>query len=112
MNRKEPLTEFEQWVLLALVRLGEGAYGVTVREEIEERTGRSVSMAATYAALDRMEQRGYVSTWISEATAVRGGRAKKHFRLERAGATALRASRQASARMWEGLERHPDLGTS
>ena len=112
MNRKEPLTEFEQLVLLALVRLGNEAYGVKVREEIEQRTGRSVSVAATYAALDRLERRGQVRSWVAEATAVRGGRAKKHFRIEEAGATALRESRAAMARMWEGLEARRNLSTS
>ena len=112
MNRKEPLTEFEQLVLLGLVRLGSNAYGVTVREEIEARTGRSISAAATYAALDRLERRGYVSSWVSEATAVRGGRAKKHFELQTAGAAALRASQAVMAKMWEGLEADRDLSTS
>ena len=110
MNRKEPLTEFEQMVLLSLVRLGDAAYGVTVREAIEDRTGRSVSAAATYAALERLERRRHVESWISPATAVRGGRAKKHFRMKEAGARALRESRQVMARMWDGLESHPDLG--
>ncbi len=112
MNRKEPLTEFEQLVLLALVRLGTDGYGVTVREEIERRTQRSISVAATYAALDRLERRGYVRSWVSEATAVRGGRAKKHFLIEQAGAIALRKSQAAMARMWEGLEARRDLSTS
>lgn len=112
MNRKEPLTEFEQLVLLALVRLANNAYGVTVREEIEARTGRSISVAATYAALDRLERRGYVASWVSEATAVRGGRAKKHFKIQTAGATELRESQAVMAKMWEGLEAHRDLSTS
>ena len=112
MNRGEPLTEFEQFVLLALVRLGDEAYGVSIRRAIEERTDRAVSVTATYTALERLEARGYVSSWVSEATAVRGGRAKKHFRIEPAGARALRASREAMKNMWSGLERHPGLKTS
>lgn len=109
MNRKEPLTELEQLVLLALLRLGEESYGVAVRLEIESRTGRSVSLAATYAALERMEHRRFVGSWISEPTAVRGGRAKKHFRIERAGAAALSEARETMARMWKGLKKHPAL---
>lgn len=110
MNRKEPLTEFEQLILLALVRLGEDrAYGVTIREEIEHRAGRSISLAAAYAALDRLERRGYVLSWVAEATAVRGGRAKKHFKIAASGAAALRASHGVMEKMWEGLRTHPDL---
>ena len=60
MNRKDALTEFEQLVLLALVRLGDDAYGVTIRSEIEARTGRTISLASAYAALERMEQRQFV----------------------------------------------------
>ena len=112
MNRGELLTEFEQLVLLALVRLGEEAYGVTIREEIEDRAGRTVSLAAAYAALERMQQRGYVNSWVSEPQPVRGGRARKHFQIEAAGAQALRASRTAMQRMWDGLEAHPDLEAS
>lgn len=104
-----PLNELEQLILLALVRLGENAYGVSVREEIEARAARSVSIAAIYAALDRLEQRGYVDTWLSAPTAERGGRAKKHFRLNAAGAAALRRARAGMEAMWAGLESHPEI---
>lgn len=110
MRRSGSLTEFEQMVLLAVARLGDGAYGVSVCEEIEQRTGRSVSVAAAYTALDRLEKRDMVRSWISDATPVRGGRAKKHFVLLPAGAEALHESRRAMARMWEELEGHPQLG--
>lgn len=102
-------SETEQLILLALLRLGDDAYGVSVREEIEHRAGRTVSIAAVYAALDRMERRGQVETWLSEPTPERGGRAKKHFRITAAGAAALEAARATMDRMWEGLEGHPDL---
>jgi len=105
----DALTETEQLVLLALVRLGAEAYGVPVRTEIEARTGREVSLAAVYAALDRMERRGFVETWLSEPLPERGGRARKHFRLLPAGAQALREARDVMERMWRGLEPHPDL---
>ena len=112
MNRKEPLTEFEQLILLALVRMGEDrAYGVTVREEIERRAQRSISLAAVYAALERLERRGHISCWVAEATAVRGGRAKKHCKITPAGAAALRATHGVMERMWDGLQAHPDLKT-
>ena len=112
MNRGDALTEFEQLVLLALLRLGEDAYGVTIREEIEDRAGRTVSLASAYAALERMEQRGYLTSWVSDPMPMRGGRARKHFRLEKAGAVALRASRSVMDRMWQGVEAHPDLRES
>lgn len=103
------INEMEQLVLLALVRLGEGAYGVPIREEIEGRAGRSVSIAAVYAALDRLEGRGLIDSWLSTPTPERGGRAKKHFAISAEGATALREARAAMARMWEGVELEPDL---
>lgn len=109
MYRKDALTQFEQLVLLALVRLGEDAYGVPIQEEIAERTGRVASLAATYTALERLEGRSFVESWVSEPVAVRGGRSRKHFRICKAGATALRESQQAMKRTWQGLERHPDL---
>lgn len=105
----DTLTETEQLVLLALVRLGDQAYGVPVRTEIEATGGREVSLAAVYAALDRLEARGYVESWLSEPVPERGGRARKHFRVTPAGARALHEARELMARMWKGLEMHPDL---
>jgi DNA-binding PadR family transcriptional regulator len=104
-----PLSEFEQMVLLAVVRLEDEAYGVTVHREIESRTGRSASVTATYAALERMEQRGLATSRVGEATPVRGGRAKKHFQITPQGALALREARADMERMWKGLDAHPDL---
>jgi DNA-binding PadR family transcriptional regulator len=103
------INELEQLVLLALVRLGDEAYGVTVRAAIEERAGRSVSIAAVYAALARMEERGWLEAWLSEPMAVRGGRARKHFRITAAGAAEVRGARRRMEEMWRGLELHPDL---
>lgn len=103
------LNELEQLILLALVRLADDAYGVSVREEIEARARRAFSIAAIYAALERLERRGYVETWLSAPTAERGGRAKKHFRIKAAGATALRRARASMEAMWAGLESHPEL---
>ncbi len=106
---ESPLSGFEELVLLALVRLGEGAYGVAVHQEIESRTGRSASVTATYVALERLEHSGLAVSWVGDATPVRGGRAKKHFRLTPEGALALREARARVDRMWEGLDGHPDL---
>lgn len=83
-----PLSDSEQLVLLAVVRLGEGACGITVHREMEKRKGRSASVTATYAALKRMEQRGFATSSIGEAAPVRGGRAKKHFEVTPEGALA------------------------
>lgn len=100
----DSLNDLEQMVLLALARLGPDGYGVTIREEIERRAGRPVSIAAVYAALDRMERRRLVRSWLSDPTPERGGRAKKHFRIEPAGVALLHEARAAMERMWEGLD--------
>lgn len=109
MTSREGLNEVDQLVLLALVRLESVGYGVTIRAEIRSRSGRSISMAAVYSALDRLERRGYAESWLSKPTVERGGRAKKHFKITSAGATELRDARGTMARMWEGLDVHPDL---
>jgi DNA-binding PadR family transcriptional regulator len=93
------LGDFERIVLLALVRLRENAYGVTIRREIEERAGREVSYGALYTTLDRMETKGYVSSRIGEPTQVRGGRAKKYFQIEAPGIEALNKTRETIANM-------------
>lgn len=103
MSRGDYLGEFEQLVLLALVRLGEGAYGLSVRRELADRAGREVAIGAVYATLDRLEQKGLVVSELGEPTAERGGRAKRHFRLTGEGAKALKQSQEAMARMLDGL---------
>lgn len=103
----ESLGEFEQLVLLAIVQLGTDAYGMTVRRQIEERTGRTVAIGALYTALERLERKGYVTSTLSDPTPQRGGRAKRIFRLQRAGADALKRSRETLARMWAGVS--PEL---
>lgn len=95
--------EFEQLVLLALLRLGNDAYGMEVREEIERRTGRQISYGAVYTTLDRLEKKGFVDHHMGEATAERGGRAKKFFRVLAAGREALRGTQKALGVMWEGV---------
>lgn len=103
MNKREYLGEFELVVLLTLVHLEGRAYGMTLRLEIEERTGRAVSIGAVYTTLRRLERKGYVSSELGEPTASRGGRAKKFFRVEPAGLEALERSREMFARLWEGV---------
>jgi PadR family transcriptional regulator PadR len=104
MQRSDSLGEFEQSVLLAIVHLKDDAYGVTIRREIEARTGRSIAVGALYTALDRLERKGYVRSAASEPTARRGGRSKRHFTLLAAGAAALQRSHDTMRRMWAGLK--------
>ena len=109
MKSPEPyLGEFEQLVLLALLRLDRNAYGVTIWEELQERSGRKTSLSAVYTTLGRLEQKGYVSSRVGEPTPERGGRRKKYIRLEPKGARALNASYRTLQRMTRGLE--PRLG--
>jgi len=104
MGRREYLGEFEQIVLLAILRLGDEAYGVPIRREIERRTGRALTVGALYRTLDRLQAKGYVSSAFSDPTPERGGRSKRYFTVRPAGLQALRASREALTAMWEGLE--------
>ena len=99
------LGEFEQLVLMAVVRLEDDAYGATIRREIEERTGRRLAISAVYTTLERLEQKGLVRSWIGEPTAERGGRRRKHFALQPAGARALKSAYRAYTGMAAGLER-------
>ena len=104
MPRGDHLGELEQIVLLAILRLGDDAYGVPIGLEIEKRTGRSLTVGALYRTLDRLEDKGYVSSWFGDPTPERGGRSKRYFKARPAAVRALRASRDALAAMWEGLE--------
>jgi DNA-binding PadR family transcriptional regulator len=97
------LGEFEQLVLLALMRLGPDAYGVSICQDITDRTGRDVSLGAVYKTLERMEDKGYIQSRIGEPTAERGGRRKKHYKLLAAGRRALRQSIAALRSMTRGL---------
>jgi DNA-binding PadR family transcriptional regulator len=99
MGRTGYLGEFEQIVLLAVARLDGEAYGMRIRQEIEERSGRAVSIGAVYATLDRLEDKGYVRT-SDDAS---GGRARRFFTVPPAGIEALEAARDLQSRMWAGL---------
>ena len=99
------LGEFEQIVLMAVVRLGADAYGATIRRDIEARTGRRLSISAVYTTLERLEDKDCVRSSIGEPTAERGGRRRKYFALKPAGARALRAAYSAYTEMAAGLER-------
>jgi DNA-binding PadR family transcriptional regulator len=98
-----PIGEFEQLVLLALVRLRDEAYGVPITEEIQRRTKREVALGSVYKTLDRLEQKGLVRSVVGAPTAERGGRRKKYYYLQPAGLRALRTSIDAIRRMTHGL---------
>ena len=105
---RDTLGAFEQLVLLACLRLKEGAYTVAILNEIEARTGRSSTHAAVYVALRRLEQRGLVDSTLGESTPERGGRAKRYFTVRPHAVEALVEARDGLMNMWQGLE--PDLG--
>ena len=98
------LGEFEQMVLLAIVHLRGEAYAIPIAAEIERRTGRRVARAAVYVTLRRLEEKGYVSSWMSDPTPERGGKGRRYVKLEADGARALREARHAAERMWKGLD--------
>ena len=98
------LGDFEQLVLLALVRLGPDAYGATIRREIETQARRELSISAVYTTLQRLEQKGLVRSRIGDPLPERGGRRRKHFTLLPAGARALKAAYAAFAGMTAGVE--------
>jgi DNA-binding PadR family transcriptional regulator len=104
MGKGSYLGEFEQIVLLAVARLGGDGYGVTIREEIQRQARREVTVGAVYATLSRLEEKGLVTSWEGDAEPVRGGRARRHFRVEPAGIRALDAARLMMDRMWDGVD--------
>ena len=111
MGKGKFLGEFEQLVLLAVLRLEDRGYGMSVRREIERQTGRDVTIGAIYATLERLEKKGLLTSREGEATPVRGGRARRHFALEPAGRRALLQSRHMLDSMWEGVDPAEGLET-
>ena len=97
------LTDFEIMILLAILRIGDEAYGVPIAREIETTTGRGVQLPAIYAALDRLEGQGLLESRLGEATAQRGGRAKKYFSLTATGLGSVRDTRKALTALWARL---------
>ncbi|NNU14986.1 PadR family transcriptional regulator [Parvularcula sp. ZS-1/3] len=107
MGKHKNLGEFEITVLAAILHLGEEAYGVAISEEIESRAGRKVTVGALYTTLSRLEEKGIVSSRMGEATAARGGRAKKYFELTTDGFRLFHQSVRALQDMLRGL---PEVG--
>jgi PadR family transcriptional regulator PadR len=104
------LGDFEQLILLALVRLGDEGYGVSIHNEIVRRAGRDVTIAAVYKTLERLEDKGLALSTVGEPTAERGGRRKKYFRIQPAGRRALAQSLASLRAMTEGLPHELDAG--
>src|SRR3954469_17643656 len=98
------LGDFEQLVLLGVLRLDDRAYGAAIRQEIHARSGRDISINAVYTTLDRLEHKGLLRSWVGEPTAQRGGRRRKHYAVRPAGIAALRQAYRAFTAMAAGLE--------
>src|ERR1700722_9728792 len=104
MPDQTSLGQFEQLVLTAILALGDNAYGVTIHAKIEELTQpRKVKQGAVYATLDRLEDKQLIESWFSEPTRERGGRSRRHYRLEKSGQGALRESAQEAQRIYETI---------
>jgi DNA-binding PadR family transcriptional regulator len=100
---REYLTDFELMILIAILRVGEHAYGVPIARELEETGRRSVLLGAVYAALDRMEKQGLVSSKLGEPTAQRGGKAKRFFGVTSKGVRAVKDTQRALTALWTGV---------
>ena len=99
-------SDFEQQVLLGVWRLGEHAYGASVRDELEARTGRDLAQGAVYVTLVRLEKKGLLLSRLSDPTPVRGGKAKRYFEITPQGVAGVQAVRRTMDKLWEGL---PDV---
>ena len=103
MPKRSYLGEMELMVLLTLMRLGDEAYGVPISKELLNLAGREVALGSIYAALDRLEQKGFVTSSLGESTPERGGRAKRYFCVTPAGLRAVKMTRKALTNLWSGI---------
>jgi PadR family transcriptional regulator, regulatory protein PadR len=103
MAAQPTLSNFELMVMLAIIRIGDEAYGVSISNEIEETTGSEVLLGSVYDALTRLQEKGLVSSSLGEATSERGGRAKRHFRATSRGIRVVRETQQSLVKLWRGL---------
>ena len=103
MGDRGYLGSYELMVLLAVIRLGESAYGMTISRALEGTTRRGVALGSVYAALDRLEEKGCVASRLGDPTPERGGRAKRYFRATARGVREARFMRQALVTLWRGL---------
>ena len=106
MAPQSSLGQFEQLVLTAILTLGDNAYGVTIHAKVDELARpKTAALGAVYATLDRLEDKGLVASWLSDPTPERGGRSKRHYRLEEAGRQALREAARTARRICDAVER-------
>ena len=103
MTERSYLGEFELMILLAVIHLGDEAYGVPISRELEAHRGRDVSVGSVYAALDRLEAKGLVASSLGDPTPERGGKAKRYFRVTREGLRQVHDTRRVLIRLWQGL---------
>ena len=103
MPSRSYLGEFELMILLAVIRLGDDAYGVPISKELLDTTGRDVALGSVYAALDRLEQKELVSSTLGDPTPARGGRAKRYFRVTSKGIREAKMSKKALISLWRGI---------
>jgi DNA-binding PadR family transcriptional regulator len=103
MTERSYLGEFELMILLAMIHLGEEAYGVPISRELEAHRGRDVSVGSVYAALERLEAKGLVASTLGDPTPERGGKAKRYFRVTREGLRQVHETRRVLKQMWRTL---------
>ena len=103
MRKGDYLGNFDLMLLLAVLRLGDEAYGVTIAQELEQYTGREVVIASVYARLERLQERGLVTSSLGDPTPERGGRAKRYFSITGAGIREIRDARRSLMNMWKGV---------
>src|SRR4051794_29556837 len=103
MSDANLISNFELMVILALIRLGDEAYGVPISQEIERQSGQEIAVGSVYAALDRLEGRGWITSRMSESTAERGGRAKRYFKVTGKGLKTVRETQRTLVRLWRDL---------
>ena len=94
------LGEFEELVLLTVAALGDEAYGVSIQQDIETRCKRTVSIGALHSTITRLEEKGYLKSWLGGATAERGGRSKRYFEVTHAGKKALKEAKHLRDELW------------
>src|SRR5436853_7495893 len=107
MTKRDQLGNFELMVMLSLIRIGDNAYGVPISEELEKRTGRDVAIGSVYAALERLEDKGFATSELGEATPERGGRAKRYFQVTAKGWKEVGETQRSLVKLGQGL---PELG--
>jgi PadR family transcriptional regulator PadR len=103
MTERSYLGEFELMILLAVIHLGDDAYGVPISHELEAQRGRDVSVGSVYAALERLEAKGLVASTLGDPTPERGGKAKRYFRVTREGLRQVHETRRVLSKMWRTL---------